>query len=85
MRKAISLEMMKVFRFYQLVLFLTLVVMIIFGLIKSFSLAIQFLKGSSKLHDKMLLRIMQSPMVFFDKTPAGRILNRFSKDMDESE
>jgi hypothetical protein len=43
------------------------------------------LAGSSKLHDLMLKRILFSPMVFFDVTPAGRIINRFSKDMDESE
>ena len=32
----------------------------------------------------MLKSIMNSPMAFFDVTPSGRILNRFSKDMDES-
>ena len=33
----------------------------------------------------MLKSIMNSPMAFFDKTPSGRIINRFSKDMDECE
>ena len=33
----------------------------------------------------MLKSIMNSPMAFFDQTPSGRILNRFSKNIDESE
>ena len=45
----------------------------------SFSLAIGSLKASVKLHDGMLRNILRSPMSFFDTTPLGRILNRFSK------
>ena len=40
------------------------------------------LLASSKLHFTMLTRILRSPMYFFDTTPLGRILNRFSKDVD---
>ena len=38
-----------------------------------------------QVHNLMLNSIMNSPMAFFDVTPSGQILNRFSKDMDESE
>lgn len=38
-------------------------------------------RSSKKLHDKSFLCLLHSPMRFFDVNPAGRILNRFSKDM----
>ena len=41
------------------------------------------LKASSQLHDKVFDRVCRASMAFFDTTPTGRILNRFSKDLDE--
>ncbi|KAM9375837.1 ATP-binding cassette sub-family C member 5 [Pholidichthys leucotaenia] len=40
-------------------------------------------KAASVLHDKLFSRLLCSPMRFFDTTPLGRILTRFSRDMDE--
>uniref|UniRef100_A0A674N4C6 Si:ch211-221f10.2 n=1 Tax=Takifugu rubripes TaxID=31033 RepID=A0A674N4C6_TAKRU len=40
-------------------------------------------KAASALHDKLFHRLLLSPMRFFDTTPLGRILTRFSRDMDE--
>lgn len=40
-------------------------------------------KAASVLHDKLFRRLLLSPMHFFDTTPLGRILTRFSRDMDE--
>ena len=39
------------------------------------------IKGSRTIHGKMLRNILRSPMSFFDTTPLGRIMNRFSKDI----
>ncbi|CAE6492871.1 unnamed protein product [Rhizoctonia solani] len=40
------------------------------------------LRASRTLYEKMLHSVMRSPSRFFDRTPSGRILNRFSKDID---
>ena len=39
--------------------------------------------SSSGLHDSVFYRVLHAPVnTFFDTTPMGRILNRFSKDQD---
>ena len=40
------------------------------------------LQASKKLYEAMSLSVIYSPMEFFNTTPIGRILNRFSSDMD---
>lgn len=40
------------------------------------------LRGSQKLHDRMVVSVIRSPMKFFESTPIGRIVNRFSSDVD---
>ena len=39
------------------------------------------LRCSERLHDKMVLAVLQAPVLFFDSNPVGRIMNRFSKDI----
>ncbi|CAG8452470.1 10619_t:CDS:10 [Ambispora leptoticha] len=38
------------------------------------------IRSARRLHKEMLSGVVRSPMSFFDTTPLGRILNRFSKD-----
>ncbi|TPX64351.1 hypothetical protein SpCBS45565_g05955 [Spizellomyces sp. 'palustris'] len=47
-----------------------------------FFFAIFGTRASRTLHAAALSRILQSPVSFFDSTPLGRIINRFSKDTD---
>eukprot|EP00760_Papus_ankaliazontas_P023012 PhM_4_TR19114/c0_g1_i1/m.81065 len=52
---------------------------IVFRMIPSF---FGFARAMHNIHYKLLQRIMNAPMEFFDVTPVGRIVNRFSKDIE---
>ena len=43
--------------------------------------AIVSLKASSIMHRQMLKRMLKSPILFFDSTPLGRIMNRCATDI----
>ncbi|KAJ1995836.1 Transporter of the ATP-binding cassette (ABC) [Coemansia spiralis] len=40
------------------------------------------LKASKTLHERLLHTVLRAPVRFFDITPVGRLINRFSKDME---
>ena len=54
---------------------------VIFALMRAYGFLLVSLRCSERLHDKMVLAILQAPVLFFDSNPVGRILNRFSKDV----
>ena len=40
------------------------------------------IRASKNLHNDMAFSVLRSPMQFFETTPVGRIINRFSSDID---
>uniref|UniRef100_A0A4X2L1P8 ATP binding cassette subfamily C member 12 n=1 Tax=Vombatus ursinus TaxID=29139 RepID=A0A4X2L1P8_VOMUR len=68
---------------YQLVCVASVMAVIIFTIMKGFVFTNTTLMASSTLHDWVFEKILKSPMNFSDTTPTGRLMNRFSKDMDE--
>ncbi|XP_036622602.1 multidrug resistance-associated protein 5 isoform X2 [Trichosurus vulpecula] len=69
--------------YYARIYALSMALMLILKAIRGVVFVKGTLRASSRLHDELFRRILRSPMKFFDTTPTGRILNRFSKDMDE--
>lgn len=54
----------------------------IFLLGGAFTLSFGCLDAAKELHAKLLSTVLRLPMSFFDTTPLGRLINRFSKDVD---
>lgn len=52
----------------------------VFTLIRSFLFAYAGIKAAKAIHEKLLKRVFGTKLQFFDVTPLGRILNRFSSD-----
>ncbi|KAL3847030.1 hypothetical protein ACJMK2_017966 [Sinanodonta woodiana] len=59
------------------------VIMIISTAIRALFFMKVTLRASSNMHDTLFLKMLSCPMKFFDTTPVGRIVNRFSSDLDE--
>jgi ABC-type multidrug transport system fused ATPase/permease subunit len=53
-------------------------------LLKGIVLAYGSLNAAEAFHERVLKTVLYAPMSFFDTTPIGRILNRFSKDQVEN-
>ncbi|XP_041279325.1 ATP-binding cassette sub-family C member 4 isoform X1 [Onychostruthus taczanowskii] len=54
---------------------------ILFGIIRSLLVFQVLVSSGQNLHNKMFQSILRAPVLFFDRNPIGRILNRFSKDI----
>ncbi|KAF9156293.1 Multidrug resistance-associated protein 1 [Actinomortierella ambigua] len=55
---------------------------LLFSYMASMMLAIAIAKTGEVLHRDALLNVLRARMLFFETTPLGRILTRFSKDVD---
>lgn len=66
---------------YLGIFFMLAVTLGLFTFIRSFLLVRFGVKASETLHRNLLDSILRAPTSFFDTTPIGRILSRFSKDL----
>jgi len=63
-------------------MYLLFIVTVMFVLLHALLSACSSVNASQILHDDMLSSILRSPLLFFDTTPIGRVLNRFSRDIE---
>ncbi|XP_076803641.1 ATP-binding cassette sub-family C member 5-like [Clavelina lepadiformis] len=69
--------------FYQIIYFVILIITLVLACFCSFFYTRSTVGASSNLHNQVFRTVFGSPMSFFDTTPTGRILNRFSRDLDD--
>ncbi|CAH2078696.1 unnamed protein product [Thlaspi arvense] len=67
--------------FYLMVLCIFCIINSILTLVRAFSFAFGGLKAAVRVHSALICKLINAPTQFFDQTPSGRILNRFSSDL----
>ncbi|XP_019052127.1 PREDICTED: ABC transporter C family member 13 isoform X2 [Nelumbo nucifera] len=67
--------------FYLIILCIFCVANSLLTLIRAFSFAFGGLRAAIRVHNKLLNKLINAPVYFFDQTPTGRILNRMSSDL----
>ncbi|KAF8393024.1 hypothetical protein HHK36_021265 [Tetracentron sinense] len=67
--------------FYLVILCIFCVVNSLLTLVRAFSFAFGGLRAAIQVHNKLLNKLVNAPVHFFDQTPSGRILNRLSSDL----
>lgn len=64
----------------QAILCLFCIMNSLFTLVRAFSFAFGGLQAATKVHNRLLSKLINAPVQFFDQTPGGRILNRLEYD-----
>lgn len=62
--------------------FLSMHHVVVLSVIISLIVSLGFILSAQTMHESLLINVLRWGMWLFDTTPMGRILNRFSKDVD---
>ena len=55
------------------------------GFIANVTFVYMFIQATKRFHNKLLFCVLRSDLKFFESTPNGRIVNRFTKDVEATE
>jgi ATP-binding cassette subfamily C (CFTR/MRP) protein 4 len=66
---------------YWTILGIMLVVYFILLIVKYFMVSVVALWSNEKLHEMMMHGLVRCPSSYFDTTPTGRLINKFSNDL----
>ncbi|XP_069613612.1 ATP-binding cassette sub-family C member 5-like [Ranitomeya imitator] len=69
--------------YYISIYAMSMVAVLLMKFVRGYVFVKSTLRASTKLHDLLFQKVLCSPIKLFDTTPLGRILNRFTKDVDE--
>ncbi|XP_073446643.1 ATP-binding cassette sub-family C member 5-like [Dendrobates tinctorius] len=69
--------------YYISIYAMSMVAVLLMRFVRGFVFVKSTLRASTILHDLLFQKVLCSPIKLFDTTPLGRILNRFTKDVDE--
>ncbi|ORX49052.1 hypothetical protein DM01DRAFT_1394384 [Hesseltinella vesiculosa] len=73
----------KLLKYYLGVYTLIVMTNVLVGTMRYVVMFVGGLRASKQLHADMLARLFRAPLRFFDTQPVGRVLNRFSSDLEE--
>jgi len=71
--------------YYQTVYGMFIIVMIASSILRGLFFVKASLRASSLLHNQLFAKVFNCPTKYFESTPIGRILNLFSRDLDETD
>ncbi|XP_069129780.1 ATP-binding cassette sub-family C member 5-like [Argopecten irradians] len=80
-----SIDTERRLQYYLFIYLGSMIGILVFTILKGLVQSLMMMRSTRLLHNRALANIMKAPMEFFDANPAGRILNRFSQDLDESD
>ncbi|KAG0261148.1 Multidrug resistance-associated protein 1 [Mortierella polycephala] len=63
---------------YAVIIFAYMIMNVVSGYV---TMVLAAIRASTRLHERLLTKMLCLPMSFFDTTPLGRIVNRFSSDV----
>jgi ABC-type multidrug transport system fused ATPase/permease subunit len=69
-------------RFYMLIYFSFGITSLVLQVVRAVVLVLSTVTASQTLHDNLVAKLLSLPMSFFDTQPSGRIINRFTKDVE---